>query len=181
MRKQLCRIEAFHQKQLRELVGIVFPEWIRNERLYERTGAAPVGRIILRLARARWRLFGHVLRLPTDSPPPLAMGAYFAEPRPVGWWGRPRHTLPTLLHDYDKEIGLSLASRADLQAFRAFAADRSVWVSICAGVVICTLQCSFVLRRIFYLFFFFVPAWTFVFIWSGLCEHFLTRLWSRTP
>ena len=37
-KQQLSRIEAFHRKQLRALIGIVFPNRIRNERLYERTG-----------------------------------------------------------------------------------------------------------------------------------------------
>ena len=59
------------------------------------------------------------------------MGAYFAEPRPAGWRGRPRHTLPTLLQDDAKRIGLSLSSKVDLEAFRALAADRSGgWASV---------------------------------------------------
>ena len=53
------------------------------------------------------------------------MEAYFADPRPVCWRGRPRHTLPTLLQDDAKWIGLSLSSKVDLEAFRALAADRS--------------------------------------------------------
>ena len=116
-KQQLSRIEAFHRKQLRALIGIVFPNRIRNERLYERTGAVPLGIIIL---RARWSLFGHVLRLPADSPPPLAMGAYFTEPRPAGWRRRPIHTLPTLLQDDAKRIGLFLSSKVDLRAFFFF-------------------------------------------------------------
>ena len=128
-KQQLSRIEAFHLKQRRALIGIVFPNQIRNERLYESTGAVPLGMVIF---RARWRLFEHILRLPADSPPSLAMGAYFTEPRPAGWIGRPRHTLP---RDDAKRIGLSLSSKADLEAFRALAADGSGWAGICAREV----------------------------------------------
>ena len=131
-----CRCYCSHttrvQRIMPALYSALYDYRIRNERLYERTGAVPLGIIIL---RARWRLFGHVLRLPADSPPSLAMGAYFAEPRPAGWRGRPRHTLPTLLQDDAKRIGLSLSSKVDLEAFRALAADRSGWVGICARVV----------------------------------------------
>ena len=128
-KQKLSRIEAFHRKQRRALIGIVFPNRIRNERLYESTGAVPLGMIIF---RASWRLLEHILRLPADSPPSLDTGAYFTEPRPAGWSGRPRHTLP---RDDAMRIGLSLSSKVDLEAFRALAADRSGWVGICARVI----------------------------------------------
>ena len=159
----------------------MFPNRIRNERLYERTGAVPLGMINL---RAGWRLFGHVLRLPADSPPPLAMGVYLAEPSPAGWRGRPRHTPVQRAGGDDQDIrykcyykmmpsGLDFPCQAlevDLEAFRALAADGSGVRGghLCARGISTLVFIFFSHMSSFFLYLF----WTFVSIQSGLCEHF---------
>ncbi len=59
------KIEVFHRKQLRRVLGVRWPFKISNKALYEECGAKPLG---LAIRRFRWNLFGHVLRLPFDTP-----------------------------------------------------------------------------------------------------------------
>ena len=47
---------------------------------------------------AKWKLFGHILRLPLTVPANKAMIAYFSQPG-TGRRGRPRTTLPIVLND----------------------------------------------------------------------------------
>ena len=67
------RLDAFHRKQLREVVRVKWPMRISNEALYEQCSST---RISLLVDRARWSLFGHVLRLHAETPAQLAMDFY---------------------------------------------------------------------------------------------------------
>ena len=58
------------------------------------------------IVRARWRLFGHVLRLNDDVPARVMMAAYFENPSSAATWRRrPRTTLPLSLHQDLQRIG----------------------------------------------------------------------------
>ena len=97
------RLEAFHRRQLRTVVGINYPQVIKNSELYKRTNSQLLGQTIV---RARWRLFGHVLRLDDDVPARVMMVAYFENPSSAATWrGRPRATLPLSLHQDLQRIG----------------------------------------------------------------------------
>ena len=69
------RLDSFHRQQLRQLLGVHYPHWISNAALYARCNAE-----LLRfcLARARWRLFGHIMRHPASIPAYRAMVMYFS-------------------------------------------------------------------------------------------------------
>ena len=86
-------LDAFHRRQLRSLIGIKWPQTINNKALYKRCNVEPAS---ISIRRARWRLFGHVLRLPSESPAILAMVQYFKCGKTM-WRGRPRTTLPIRL------------------------------------------------------------------------------------
>ena len=88
-------LDAFHRGQLCSLIGFVWPQKIATTALYDRCKAEPISRII---TRARWRLFGHILRLPSDAPAVLSMVSYF-QCDDHKWRGRPRITLPVKLDD----------------------------------------------------------------------------------
>ena len=68
------KLDAFHRKQLRQVLRIFYPEVISNEALYKRTNCGPLSD---KAREARWKLFGHILRLPPDVPANKAMEAYF--------------------------------------------------------------------------------------------------------
>ena len=94
----LARLDSFHRRQLRSLIGVRWPQKISNEKLYERCGPAPHSEFIKKMAR--WRFFGHVLRLPREAPAQLALEWYlniFCNRKIAGWRGRPRCNLAAII------------------------------------------------------------------------------------
>ena len=84
--------------------------------------------------RARWRLFGHVLRLPTSTPAVLAMEIFFAN-NSSGWLGRPHITLPSVQHqDLQKSGQGRLLTLGDLHSLQATAACRKSWKALCEAI-----------------------------------------------
>ena len=61
----LDRIDTYHRRHLRPIIGVHWPNRISNVALYHRCQCRPISESIV---TARWRLFGHVLRLPRDAP-----------------------------------------------------------------------------------------------------------------
>ena len=58
------RLDVFHRKCLRRILGIFWPHTISNRELYERTGEDPISET---LKVRRWRWIGHVLRREKDN------------------------------------------------------------------------------------------------------------------
>jgi hypothetical protein len=67
------KLEVYHTAQLRKVLGVRWPFNVSNEDLYTHCRAEPLG-LVLRFRR--WNLFGHVLRLPLDTPAQLSMDYY---------------------------------------------------------------------------------------------------------
>ena len=63
-------LNSFRRQQLRRLIGIKYPHIISNRNLYYRFHEVP---IMFYVFRGRWRLFGHILGLPRDTPANKAM------------------------------------------------------------------------------------------------------------
>ena len=61
----LVRIDTYHRRHLRQIICVRWPNRISNVALYHRCQSRPISESII---TARWRLFGHVLRLPRDAP-----------------------------------------------------------------------------------------------------------------
>ena len=101
-----------------------------NEELYIRCKASPIGSI---LKESRWRLFGHVLRLPEDAPAQLAMDFYCAQTENIQK-GRPQTTLPVLifnefqtLKQSEKQSTYRQKPNVALRELRKLATDRNKW------------------------------------------------------
>ena len=137
------KLNAFHRKQLRNLLGIKWSDKMKNEELYRRTQSQP---LTLSITRARWRLFGHILRRSENIPANKAMQAYFEPSNKPGYRGKPPINLPTLLdddlktitkhttdetqtihHDHCYARKLQLKTRKDLNRLREIAQDRNDW------------------------------------------------------
>ena len=102
-----------------------WPQKMTNVSLYARCKAEPITNILKRL---RWQLFGHILRLPEDTPASLTMAAYFTHDEKT-WRGRPRVTIVTKLsEDLAKRDNGRLVSLGDLQRLRILAMDRALGV-----------------------------------------------------
>ena len=91
---ELDRLDTYHRRHLRQIIGIHWPNRISNAALYRRCRCHPISEDV---KSARWRLFGHVLRMPQDAPAQQAINYYFADTGVATFRGRPRTTLPTAL------------------------------------------------------------------------------------
>ena len=91
---ELDRLDAYHHRHLRQIVGIHWPHRISNTALYRRCRCHPISEDV---KSARWRLFGHVLRMPRDTPAQQAIDYYFADTGDATFRGRPRTSLTTAL------------------------------------------------------------------------------------
>ena len=131
------KLNAFHRKQLRRVLGVHYPTRISNKSLYQKAKEIPISDTI---RKARWKIFGHILRRNLNVPANLAMQFYFKD-QTGGFRGRPRTTLPVVLKQ-DLEIyqsfiqsnrkerkyrKLKLRNYDDLVALRHLAEDRHEW------------------------------------------------------
>jgi len=74
----------------------------------------------------RWKLFGHILRLPLDSPPQLSMTQYY-RPLKVSK-GQPKTSLPVVLNkELLEHAFIKLTTPEDLTWIRTMADDRKGW------------------------------------------------------
>lgn len=122
-------IESFHRRQLRAVIGVRYLAVIRNATLYRRTDSVPLR---LPIAKARWNLFGHILRRDPAMPANLAMEAYFSPSAGGAWRGRPCTTLPT--QDLT-QTGRFLRTAQDLAALRNLARTGSGWRDLCDEIL----------------------------------------------
>ena len=109
------RLNAFQRKCLRQILGIHWPERIRNSTLYRRTSTHPITLVI---KRRRWTWLGHLLRMPPLSHPRIA----------VRWTpdgnrgrGRPRETWRRTIEREMAEQGQTWGS------LERMAGDRDRW------------------------------------------------------
>ena len=123
-----ARFDGFHRRQLRQVIGVRYPEKISSNALYEICECGPMS---LSAVKARWGLFGHVMRMTRDTPAHImAIDEYIAPTYTAGWQGRPRTTLPTTLDKDLHGVGKRLLNMQDLQHLRTIASDRNQWRSL---------------------------------------------------
>jgi arsenate reductase-like glutaredoxin family protein len=124
--QNLNRLEACHRKQLKRTIGIYWPQVITTKDLYKRCNARRLG---YRIMESRWKLFGHILRLPVNIPAYQTMLAYFED---TGKRERGRDVtsiLRTLRQDIKEYMPQQhLACVYDLLQLRCLAQDRTAWV-----------------------------------------------------
>ena len=70
------KIDAFQRKLLRQIVGYKWYDRVTNEDLYAEVDIMPAS---IQVIDARWRLFGHTLRLDANTPARKAMAYYFSD------------------------------------------------------------------------------------------------------
>ena len=68
------RLDCFHRRQLRNLMGVRYPDRITNDDLYSRCGLQPLSELVAKRCRS---LTGHVLRMSEQSPLALRCPAIF--------------------------------------------------------------------------------------------------------
>ena len=114
----MAKINAFHNGCLRKICRIFWPNKISNVELYKKTGCNSA---VLEIKRRRLRWLGHVLRMPKDSIPKVALRW---TPPGKRKRGRPKMTWRQTVMAELKEKGLSWGEA------QASAKDRTLWQNI---------------------------------------------------
>ena len=117
------KLDSFHRKQLRRVLGIRYPTKISNKSLYKKCEQTPIS---LEVLQARLRLFDHVLRREPSIPANKAM-AFYVHDNAKRARGRPITTLPMTLNNDLKilqNLSISLTSQKDLETLRKNAERR---------------------------------------------------------
>ena len=117
----LVRNDTYHRRHLRQIIGVRWPNRISNVALYHRCQSRSISESII---TARWRLLGHVLRLPRDAPAQRAIDHYFADTEAATFRGRPRASLPSTLCSDLRRIGRTLRQPADIEALRVLSREQ---------------------------------------------------------
>ena len=120
------RLDAFHRRQLRSLLGIRYPARISNAALYKKCHSSPISETI---SQRRLTMLGHTLRLTEDTPPQQAMRLYFHPPS-TAKPGRPQTTLVTELQRDCRTRHKQLKTNEHLSSLRFQSQDRGTWRSL---------------------------------------------------
>ena len=132
-------LNSFHRRQLKIVMNITYPMIIRNKKLYKITEEQPIS---LEITKRRWKLFGHILRLPEDTPAQRSMIHYFTPTNNKRFNGRARITLPKTLHNdiedtnkHNNDLSTlfkitELKNINDLQKLKELAKNRTSWISL---------------------------------------------------
>ena len=106
-----------------------------NEDLYTMSNILPAS---VQTVFARWRLFGHVLRMDNEVPAQKAMVSYFTLSSDCkGRQGNACTIASAVSEDYKRAFGdkYIIKSMKDYEAIRAKAQDRGEWKEVVAAVV----------------------------------------------
>ena len=129
-------LDGFHRQNLRQVIGVFYPHRIRNAELYNKTKSRPLS---IDITKARWKMFGHVLRMNENTPARKAMRYFFQIPEGhKKFRGRKRATIVTTLnrdiertrvHNADFQLPL-LKTELNLRNIRVIALNREQWQRI---------------------------------------------------
>ncbi len=126
---QLTPFDVLHRKHLRHISGYFYPKVISNIDLYKKCDTKPISATV---TKTRWQLFGHILRLPENTPAQKVMSLYFSQSSSVPKT-RTRTLLPQILHqDINKcyPDHPTFLSSDHLTSMRQLARNRKTWQSI---------------------------------------------------
>lgn len=116
----MAKLEAFHNRCLRRLLGVRWQDYVSNIEIRRRTGREPFSNT---LHRARLQWLGHVLRMPEDRLPNIAL-----HNGPTGKRGRgrpPKRWMDVVKQDLEG-VGLPKSLVAAYEACQ----DRTRWCSL---------------------------------------------------
>ena len=131
----LKQLDICHRRHLRQILKIRYPNTITNDKLYKVCCTTPLSD---RVKIARWKMFGHVLRSPENSPAALSLSfAVGGTPGLKGRRGVHQTNLLTVLQSDIERIHwsdnalltrkITLESIDDIATLRSVAADRVAW------------------------------------------------------
>ena len=124
------KLDACHRRHLRIITGHRWPNsLISNDALYEMCNTVPLS---IRVAKQRWSMFGHILRMPESVPAQTALDfAVTGSSQYRARKGRHCMNLLGVLRADLKTSGLgTLKSRKKLRELRMLATDKKQWLQL---------------------------------------------------
>ena len=118
---------------LRRVVNVTWFDKVTNEQLYERCMTRPASLIAV---DARWRLFGHTLRLNENTPARMSMAYYFVKDMP-GRKGNRTTISSVLLSEYRDLTGQTISNMNEYSRMIDVAYDRTRWREIVDDITVC--------------------------------------------
>ena len=119
-------IDSFHWRLLRKVIHLTWPRMITNDELYKRTKVTPWS---LTICKRRLSWFGHLLRLPSETPAKRSLKAFVKTLKRSA--GRPKTTwFSLILNDIFKysDINLYEDQEKDLESLEKICDDRKVYI-----------------------------------------------------
>jgi len=120
------RLDRAQRKMLRRVVGLKWSDKVTNEDLYAQCEIHPAS---IQVLNARWRLFGHTLRMNENTPAKQAMAYYFRHDCD-GRQGNFVTIATALSREYKAATGKSISTRAEYDAVVLLAQNREVWKQV---------------------------------------------------
>jgi hypothetical protein len=129
------KLDAFHRRQLRYAMGIIYPRKISSKKLYRLTNQEPWSR---KIKRRRLSFFGHLCRLPEGT---CARKSLAEAIKPIKYKrGKPKTTWLKRVQD---DLNTVLINKLDLkkhptdfhQRILQIAADREQYKTLIGGVM----------------------------------------------
>ena len=124
----LSTLDKCHRRHLRSILRIHWPNTISNELLYSRCNTRPLSEMV---RESRWRMLGHVLRMPPDTPAQQALQfAVVGAQQFKGRRGRHQTNLLETIRTDLRSVNRRLAIDSDIARLREEATDRAQWKDI---------------------------------------------------
>ena len=118
------KLDIAHRNHLRKLLKVTLLDKVPNNTLYTRTNSLPLSTLA---RQARWRLFGHILRLNNFTPANQSMQMHLTSTEPKRR-GKPKANFVSTLRKDCQRIGaFSLSSLDDVDYLHETAQDRPTW------------------------------------------------------
>ena len=147
------KLDTFHRKQLRRVIGKRYLDKICNAKLYEKCKAYPIS---LQITEMRWQKFRHILILDQNTPAYTSMLYYFSTSSVGLYKGADRRTIVTTINrdinrakTFSNEIYTiyrflrkrsdALVSAHDIRSFTNIVTDRENWQKL-KKLIICAAK-----------------------------------------
>ena len=128
------KLDCFQRKLLRRVLGLKWSDKVTNESLYKKHNLVPPS---IQVINARWRLFGHILRLNEQTSARQAMVSYFDEKKVYKRRSGKFCTIATILSDeYKAVLGTSIKTKKEYDKVVEVAKDRLKWKEIVESITL---------------------------------------------
>ena len=127
-------------------MGLTWKQKVTNKNLYAMCGLKPAS---VQVVNARWRLYGHVLRMNEDVPARQAMALYFDGKEFKGRQGNFCSIASVLSDDYKKAFGVSIKTKQEYESIILIAQDRERWKTVVEKVtsVFCEVREEKIIKK----------------------------------